>query len=254
MKTLCHIIALALLIVGIADAQQLLSGRRQIAAVTAAINNPTNLATRMFWYEGNAAYTALGEGVNVGTNLAPVIDGPVLYPHTSRFFGVSNNWVNGHAALLFLSSSDHVTNQTTTGVTWPQPFYHFIVQRTTAGGATQRVLTGTNAVGYIITSGNLNRIAAGTNLEGGNATNAWVIVTSYFNGANSWIRTNGVAAVAGNAGPTDWVGITLGRGYDGGAGWSGFLAETFATADTLSTNDIIGLEQFLGAKYGITVP
>ena len=237
-----------------AFAQVILARRRGADQISSSISSPTNLTQRMFWYSGDHALSYMGEGVNAGTNLESIISGPTLFPHTSRFFGISNNWINGHAALLFLSASDQVTNQTTSGVTWSQPYYLFLVQRTTSAGATQRMLAGTNATGYIVTSGNLNRIAAGTNLEGGNATNAWILISTYFNGANSWIRTNGVTAAAGNAGTADWVGVTLGRGYDGGAGWSGHLAETFGAQDVLTTNDIIQLESYLGVKYGISTP
>lgn len=80
----------------------------------------------------------------------------------------------------------------------------------------------------------------------------WTIATAVFNGANSYLRTNGVLVGSGNAGnPT--IGIQ-GVGYGSfGQTLDGRIAEYIVIAGTMTTNDLQGVEDNLGAKYGITV-
>lgn len=78
----------------------------------------------------------------------------------------------------------------------------------------------------------------------------WTILSVCFNGANSWVRTNGVALGSGiNPGSNPLQQPLLGSFGGGGNPFLGFISEFMAYNAALNTNDIAKVERFLMDKY-----
>ena len=134
-----------------------------------------------------------------------------------------------------------------------QPYYLFASLNVGAGSGAMQIAGGTtdNAVlQRSAASPGVFRVNAGTQLSmGGNIViSNWTTVVAYFNGSNSWIRTNGVAAVSGDAGTNAWEGVRLGATSGAQSYFNGWLHEIFLTSDTLTTNELQTLEEYLDAK------
>jgi len=79
-------------------------------------------------------------------------------------------------------------------------------------GAANRVI-----VGYTLSSGSsfgyLGMFAGTIVEEASDTANAWVLAESYFNGASSTQRRNGVQTLSGNSGSTNMASLRLGERY-----------------------------------------
>lgn len=82
------------------------------------------------------------------------------------------------------------------------------------------------------------RMSAGTSLKGAagsyKVVNAWTVITLGFDGANSYILTNGVPYIAGNSGTENPWAYILGR--DNGTTYAKLSIAAFATFHTVSNS------------------
>lgn len=98
-------------------------------------------------------------------------------------------------------------------------------------------------------------IVGGSTLNGSSRIDlaGWMVLTICFNGASSYVRTNGVLYVSGDTGSSSTKGITLGQYYSPtlNRSWSGGIAELIMYNATLATNDLQWVESSLKTKYGL---
>lgn len=139
---------------------------------------------------------------------------------------------------------------------WNQPNTVFLVMK--QDDTTARYYFDTTNSSYRnsirITTSKLN-IQAGATLTAPNTwdtSGGWVIVTAQYNGVSSLIRTNGALNVSGDANPDPASRPRLGP-PDGNTGGD-YMAEYIMYNSLLSSNQMRQVEEYLGTKYGISVP
>lgn len=93
-------------------------------------------------------------------------------------------------------------------------------------------------------------INAGSTLVGANSitANTWFLLTVRLDGVNSFIRTNGVQYVAGDAGTQAMTGVKIGQQYGLGKVMNGYVAECIIYSNAVS---VTAIESYLMQKHGL---
>lgn len=135
-----------------------------------------------------------------------------------------------------------------------QPFTLFSVATLDASGATPQFLVNGSATAFQAINQNA-RIYAGTNLSGsatlGLSTGLLLRYTA--NSTSSSIYVDGVLDVNGNAGSNGMTGLDIGNQAATGRQWDGTIAEIIVVDGTLTADQIAATEQYLAAKWNVTL-
>lgn len=158
---------------------------------------------------------------------------------------------NGLPAVQF----DGGDTLTTAAVTLSQPYTIFVVCSETSGSTNQNIIADkTNIEATVfITSNNLS-LYAGSTISQSGGSSAWLVGAAIGNGASSNVFRNGSSVASGNPGTQGYsTGFIIGA-FRGPVDWfHGYIAEIICYDSSLSTGNREAVENYLGAKYGITI-
>lgn len=145
-----------------------------------------------------------------------------------------------------------------------QPFTYFVVLQITSTNATTEEVFVSNDFsgqnfGFVSFMADglsySNHMYAGSNayLPRTPTVTNWTVVTWCFNGANSFMRTNGVQVGVCNPGTGALGNIEVGALWTGASPFIGNYSELLIYQGSINTNDIQLVENYLGGKYAITI-
>lgn len=240
-------------------------------ATLAPFFNPNSIAGMFEWWRaddpmiGSTSRGSHTNNVTVGVGSESFN----LTPDAATYFAVvgSPKWLesagaSGRAALMHVSTSRFYHNANY-GSDVNQPYIFFCVLQSTnatAGAGNQAAFYtgfGGNTIAFYpsVSAGSMQVYAstAATFPFPYTITNTTVF-TVYINGANTWVRTNGVLAgnISGNAGTAPFHQSLVIANDTGGSPIEGYMYELMGYSfGSMTTNDIINIENSLKAKYFI---
>lgn len=136
-----------------------------------------------------------------------------------------------------------------------QPFVMFVVGRNDADASIYRnAFDGYGGGGgrsIIYAAPTTKAIGGGTGLIITSST-PWTgvkQVTAVINGANSFVRVNGVQVASGNGGTGTMAGATIGRDPTEAKWWIGSIPEAFVVTGSLTGTELVTAESYLVNRY-----
>lgn len=168
------------------------------------------------------------------------------------------NVIGSKSAAGFIYAGSSLSNSV---LTIPQPFTVFVLAYLQSGSSSSPPLfdSGTGAthkpVLYFLSTSERLVQDAGTSVTNANAVpvGQWILYSSVWNGANSYVRTNASVAISGNVGTMGITNIVIGNLNGGARTPSTYVAEVIAYTNALSTNEIISIEKYVTNKFGIAL-
>ena len=207
----------------------------------------------LYWWNPNSGVTTSGGNVTAWLDQVSSLS----LSQATAAKGPTEATTNGNTMLLF-STSQLLTNMT--AATMSQPIMIMFIAASPQPTTGMAMLGNTQSSGnYFVVQqpGNTGiQLYAGAGLNGTQQLNtALYVFTFYASGASSFIRTNGVLEITGNAGGTGWAsGVEL-NGYDLGQLGKFVLGDVVIwTANIPTGASLSALEVALAAKYGLTIP
>jgi hypothetical protein len=219
---------------------------------SAPVGGPAITTPMIAWWHADAL--SLSNGANVTTwldssghaiNLAYNTAAPIF----------TTNAVNSLPAVTFNGSSTQLV--TTNPENFPQPWCVFVVAEEATTSAVTTLFACNNASLYIDASQKL-ALYAGTFTPGIGptiTTTSWHVYEASFNGASSFVDTDGTGNQTTMSQGSNALGLTgysLGSGYVNGGNWNGSIAEVIVYPALLSSGDRATIRQYLEAKYAIS--
>lgn len=204
------------------------------------------------WYradQGITIATGVSQWNDISGNARNLAQGTGANQPTYNATGGSN----GRALLDFDGTNDTMV---TGAFTQNQPFTVFFVQKWDAAFvAAQRAFDGKGVQALFQRATNSTTVVlfAGASITGTVAsTQTWNYWKTVFNGASSSIACKQVATASGDAGATNWDGITLGSATGGGAEWADeSVSEMIVYAGTTNASADNRIYNYLKAWYGL---
>ena len=166
--------------------------------------------------------------------------------------------LNGHPVLRFDGTNDFLRTASISPAI-PQPVTLFTLSRkigsaTTALTVVDSRTSGTNTLtqGYW-TNTTQARINAGTNLTLAVTQTDFTILRGVFDGTSSSLAANGGTAATGSIGTRAADGFTIGASRNSDGFLNGEIAEVIAYGSVLNAAERRIVENYLSARYGITI-
>jgi hypothetical protein len=216
--------------------------------------DPNDLSNPILWVYGDDL--AYSDGDNKVTDWADKSSaGNDLEDDNGRVPGFTNTIasINNHSAVSFRE----VDALYAVGASITPPYTVFVVARfftlgTDALIGSTNLTSGYDTVLRINSSGQL--IARGDSVPTqitdttGTPANTWRLITAHFDGADSFIRTNGVQAASGTVGSDNMDGIGVG-GNENSWFLNGEIASVVIDDADTSLTDIVNTENYLSNIY-----
>lgn len=160
--------------------------------------------------------------------------------------------LNGVPGLVFDGVDDILDSGVFTAVA--QPTIKLFLAKITSATAQQMIVDGgaERNVIYRPNATNAGIYAGGSLITGAYAhNNAWHVWTANFDGANSFLRIDGVQIAAGNPGAQGFTKLRYGADSVGSNPFGGVLGESFCFAGRVAVTDIVAMEGYLKRLAGI---
>lgn len=224
---------------------------------------PTNAYGR--WYAGSLLPTSDGTAVTTVADSSSTHPLYVIGANSANAPYFTNNGLNSLPAWYFSGASGKALTNAL-GTTLAQPLTFFIVAADQYDGSGTAHFFWDNGNGNTrnifaededTTVNHFHGIYAGSAWQQSSTkyTNTvWALYTVCFNGANSFVRTNGhlLYVVGGSPGTDGEATMTIGGHYDGvGSNFKGWMAEILLYKGLPATNDMQWIESNLCTKYNL---
>lgn len=225
------------------------------AAITWA---PTNAYG---WWHADSITANNGDLISHWPDSAAIPHDLWVYAQDSATYSpyFTNNCVNSKPAMYWTGTPKGFTNAF--GSTLAQPLTYFIVAQRVTGQANYvfHGVTGTElfAIDQATLNTSLGGLYAGTAWQESSTpcpTNSWCVYTICFNGASSFLRTNGVSWLEVSSTPGSGGNSSLCLGANSTFtfyGFKGWIAELIMYKGSVATNDMQWVEINLKTKYGL---
>lgn len=249
-------------------------GGAALSGISGAASIPGTILTPSVWWDANATNNIISgnlvvqltdqsgnanNGVVSGAG-APLLSSGAINGLAALYFGGSQALISATGALTGNSSHTvFVVAKYVPGVTGSSQSGAAFYSGSSSGG--QNSALGVHpSNGYFWIGGYSQDAAPYTDTNGLNAANSFFILgkvynssgasyTGYLNGGVEISASSGSGAASYNLGKTD---VGVGRQYDTGGYWGGYIAEAIFFNTALAPADVQAVEQYLNAKYNIT--
>lgn len=223
--------------------------------------SPTNA---FVWYHADSITASDGSAVSNWSDSSGGGHDAWVYGANNQYAPYfSNSVVNGKPSLIWTNpAANRIALTNSFGSALAQPFtLMFVINAGARNGSFPYLFDGIDTTRcYTYRDSGTPWVyvtAAGNTINSPSAPpSGYHILTVFFNGTSSYIRTNGVLLLSGNPGTASVNGFTLGNKYDTSTDRSmnGGISEIIIYKGAMATNDLQWAENALGTNYNIKTP